>query len=276
MQAATGVVCYAIYTYRSAGHQDQDATAPGVASANRFLVPFDNTSGLVTGVAVVNPTAASESVSVSFQTDTGTISTASLPNVPAQGQMAFTLPTQFPGTSGERGLAEFYTATGSLSMIALRANPTQAFTSAPVYAESGPPIIGSSSSSGPISQLTVFVTFQPFGFSPVLDTFILSPQAGTSGFTARDSYGLIFNGCTVTNLTYTCNSISNTDLTYTGVPGSELDYPSSASLVFTLVPATTPGYYNGTVSGSLSVTGAYDNNIKRTLAGPLTGNYTSM
>src|SRR5690348_16775945 len=77
LQASSGVVCYAIYTYRTPGHQDQDATASGVASASRILVPYDNTNGLVTAIAVVNPTAASETISVSFQSQTGAILTGS-------------------------------------------------------------------------------------------------------------------------------------------------------------------------------------------------------
>jgi hypothetical protein len=98
LQASSGVVGYAIYTYRAAGHQDQDATAPGVASASRILVPYDNTNGLVTAIAVVNPTATSETVSVSFQSETGGIVTGSLPTLPPNGHSAFVLPTQFPGT----------------------------------------------------------------------------------------------------------------------------------------------------------------------------------
>jgi hypothetical protein len=65
-----------------------------------------------------------------------------LPNLPGNGHMAFILPQQFPATSGNRGLAEFYSANGSLAIIALRANGTGAFTSAPVYVQAGPPVIG--------------------------------------------------------------------------------------------------------------------------------------
>jgi hypothetical protein len=57
--------------------------------------------------------------------------------------MAFALADQVPATSGHRGLAEFYSpgtgraSAGSISMIALRFNPAGAFTTAPVYPQSG-------------------------------------------------------------------------------------------------------------------------------------------
>ena len=98
---------------------------------------------------MVSPSASSASVSVSFQTDTGAISTAVLPTLPANGHMAFVLPQQFSPTSGNRGLAEFYSANGSLAIIALRANPTGAFTSAPIYIEAGPPVIAVQGSNPP-------------------------------------------------------------------------------------------------------------------------------
>src|ERR1019366_788887 len=105
------------------------------------LVPYDNTSGNVTSMAVAKPTNASETVSVSFQSAGGAISRASL-TFPANGHQAFTFPTQFPGTANGQGLAEFYTANGGLSLIGLLFDPV-GFSTAPAYALSGPVVIGS-------------------------------------------------------------------------------------------------------------------------------------
>ena len=55
--------------------------------------------------------------------------------------MSFVLSQQFPIIAGHEGLAEFYSATGNVSMIALRFNPTSSFTAAPVYAQTGLPLI---------------------------------------------------------------------------------------------------------------------------------------
>jgi hypothetical protein len=148
--ASPGVVAYVIYTYSTNG-RDQDATAPAVSSASRILVPFDNTvpadntKPLVTALAVVNPNAEPLTIAANFKlSGTGTVVQGTPLVLPANGQVAILLPAQFPGTAGKSGLAEFYSMTPSgatLSIIALRANPTGGFTSLETYNESGLPII---------------------------------------------------------------------------------------------------------------------------------------
>ncbi|HEY7390164.1 MAG TPA: hypothetical protein VH640_16735 [Bryobacteraceae bacterium] len=140
-----GVVAYAIFTQRIPGRTDQDGTASAAAGATRFLVPFDNSGGFITAVAVADYSS-SGTINVNIQLDTGAISQGSF-SIPAQGHASFGLPDRFPTTSGQRGLAEFYVTgngreTPQLSMLALRFNPTGAFTTAPVYGQSGSPIIG--------------------------------------------------------------------------------------------------------------------------------------
>ena len=142
--AGQGVVGYVIYTHAS-GQSKQDATAPAVTAASRILVPFDNTSGLSTAFAIVNPNPEPLSISVNFKTKSGTVTTDNVPSLPQQGQLAFLMPNQFPDTAGQAGLAEFYSSSGNFTMIALRANPTGAFTALPIYTESGSPIIQSGS-----------------------------------------------------------------------------------------------------------------------------------
>ena len=95
--ASDGVQVYAVFRTTPGGQ----GTAPAVAIGNHVLVPYDNTSGNVTSMAVANPTNASETVSVSFQSAGGAISRASL-TFPANGHQAFTFPTQFPGTANGR------------------------------------------------------------------------------------------------------------------------------------------------------------------------------
>jgi hypothetical protein len=116
--ASDGVQIYAVFRATGGGQ----GTAPAVAIGNHILVPYDNTAGNVTSMAVANPTNSSESVSVSFQSAGGAISQASL-NIPANGHQAFTFPTQFPGTANGQGLAEFYAANGGFSLIGLLFEP---------------------------------------------------------------------------------------------------------------------------------------------------------
>jgi hypothetical protein len=141
LQAGSGVVAYAIFTQTVPGRTNQDGTAPAAPSASGVLVPFDNTNGFVTTMAIANTTAASESISVGMQPTSGASSQLAAITLPANGYMAFALSQQFSATAGQSGLLEFYSASGSLSLISLRFNPTGGFTAAPVYAEAGGPII---------------------------------------------------------------------------------------------------------------------------------------
>ena len=127
MNAGTGVTAYVIYTYTGVGVPKQDATAPALTAATRFLLSFDNTAGLVTTMALVNPNPVALTISANFRTSDGVVSQGSIQNIPANGHMA--LPTQFSGTGGQNGLAEFYSTSGSFSMIALRAHSPDLFRS---------------------------------------------------------------------------------------------------------------------------------------------------
>ena len=85
MQVNPSVVAYAIFTLRVPGRQDQDGTSTGAASSTRILVPFDNTKGFVTSVAIANPMNAAESISVGIQPSSGASSLPSPMVLPAHG-----------------------------------------------------------------------------------------------------------------------------------------------------------------------------------------------
>ena len=138
-----GLAVHVIFTYRKGPGDAQEGTAIASAGVTRILVPFDNSAGLITSVGLVNNTASSESISVNFKTGGGTISQASLNNIPPNGHLAFTMPQQFPSIAGQSGLAEFYTTSGTFSLLAELFTPSLSFTVSPVYLESGSPIISS-------------------------------------------------------------------------------------------------------------------------------------
>ena len=141
LNADAGIMAYVIFTNHVPGQQDQDATAPAVAATNRILVPYDDATGFTTAIAIVNPTATAQTISVGFRTTTGGVAFGTLPSVPPQGHMTFSLAQQFPIIAGHEGLAEFYSASGNFTMIALRFNPTNSSTAAPAFFQSGPPLI---------------------------------------------------------------------------------------------------------------------------------------
>jgi len=161
LDADAGIVAYVTLTNRVPGHQDDDGTAPAVAATNRILVPYDDANGFVTAVAVANPTAADQTISVGFRTVEGSVALGSLPLLPTLGHMAFVLSQQFPVIAGHRGLAEFYSATGNFSMIAFRFNATQSFTAAPTYFQTGPPLI--TGGTGPYPDPYMYNAVRPAG-----------------------------------------------------------------------------------------------------------------
>ena len=133
------VVAYAIFTQRVAGRSDQDGTAPAAAAGSRILVPFNNTNGSVTSIAIANPGSTNESIFVGIRTPFSTTQPAAITLYP-QGHTSFDFPTMFPVTATQSGLAEFYSTSGSFSILALTFN-SGAFTTAPTYHVTGPPII---------------------------------------------------------------------------------------------------------------------------------------
>ena len=141
INAGAGIVGYVIFANNVPGLPEEDAPAPAVAAANDILVPYDDSTGFATGIAIVNPTGTPQDISVGFRTTSGLVATGAISAVPPMGYLAFDLATQFPVIAGHVGLAEFYSATGNLSLIALRFNPTNSSTAAPAFFQSGGPLI---------------------------------------------------------------------------------------------------------------------------------------
>jgi len=111
------------------GQPASEGTVTGVTSGSRIILPFDNTQGSATGVAVAN-TNANQSITVTlvFQFDNGAQFSGAL-ILPAHGHTAFTLPTMFPSTAGGRGSITFTTSSASLTVVGLEFSTSGAFTS---------------------------------------------------------------------------------------------------------------------------------------------------
>jgi hypothetical protein len=99
--------------------------------AGAYLLAFDNTAGIVTGVAVSNAAEQAATVPVVVRDDagaeigTGTIALA------ANGHAAFLLAVRFPVTANIRGTIEFGTPGGAISALGVRTPPTLTFTTLP-------------------------------------------------------------------------------------------------------------------------------------------------
>jgi len=114
----------------------QEGTATIVAAGNsHFFMPFDNTSGAITGVAITNPGANPAIISATLRyNDGGANETVSYPQLAARNHQAFVLSSQFPNTAGRSGVAEF-TVNSPVSVVEFRFNSTGAFTSFGIVAQ---------------------------------------------------------------------------------------------------------------------------------------------
>ena len=98
----------------------QEAVVPMEArNANSYLLAYDNTGGVVLGVAVENVSAQAGNVGIVIRDDAGTqIGSGSVPLL-GNGHTSFVLSTQYPVTANKRGTIEFDTpAGGQISVLA--------------------------------------------------------------------------------------------------------------------------------------------------------------
>jgi len=103
----------------------QEAVVPmETRNASSYLLAFDNTGGVVLGIAVTNVSAQAANIGVVIRDDTGAqIGTGSLP-VAANGHFAFVLSSTYPATANLRGTIEFDTpAGGKISVLGIRTTP---------------------------------------------------------------------------------------------------------------------------------------------------------
>jgi hypothetical protein len=123
----------AIFTQAVPGRPDSEGTVTGLPSTNHVTLPFDNTQGYATGVAVANTNATNALlITLTFQTDAGAVSTGSLVLAP-YAHTAFVLTSQFPALAGLRGSIVFTAPTPNISIVGLRFSPTNSFTSLSVF-----------------------------------------------------------------------------------------------------------------------------------------------
>jgi hypothetical protein len=128
--ASTGRIgVLAIFKLATPGNPDSEATVTGVQSGSNIFLPFDDTQGFVTGVAVsnANPTQ-SVSVTMVFTSDAGAQSNAAV-TLPPHGLTAFVLPTAYPATAGVRGSIRFSPSSPDIAVVGLRFSPNNSFTS---------------------------------------------------------------------------------------------------------------------------------------------------
>jgi hypothetical protein len=120
----------------------QEAVVPlETRNASTYLLAFDNTDGVVLGVAVENVSVQAGNIGVVIRDDTGAqLGTGTLA-MSGNGHTSFVLSTQFPVTAKKRGTVEFDTPPGGqISVLGIRTTPlgtTNTLTTIPALANIG-------------------------------------------------------------------------------------------------------------------------------------------
>lgn len=125
---------FAIFRYNPAG---QEAVVPlETRNASAYVLAFDNTNGLATGVALANVTNQAAGVPVTVRDDSGTTLGTSNISLAANGHTSFVLPDAYAFAAGKRGTVEFDAPNaGQISALGLRATVAGAVTTVPVLSK---------------------------------------------------------------------------------------------------------------------------------------------
>ncbi len=124
------------------------------------------------------------------------------------------------------------------------------------------------------SRLNLSTTFAAAGYASGGFILTVQPENGLSTFTANGGV-ITWTGCTLSNLTLTCNSLAPGSQAFVAIAAANLQPVSSASLIVSFQPGAASPPWNGGLTGTLSVSGTISGTSNPvTLSGPLTGNYT--
>ncbi|HEV3333443.1 MAG TPA: cellulase family glycosylhydrolase [Bryobacteraceae bacterium] len=114
-----------IYSQKNQLPSLQEGTATIVSTGSQhFFLPFDNTNGAITSMAITNPGMAAANITLTLRFSDGTTATPSFGPLAAGNHQ--TVPI-LPGAADKSGVAEF-TSNAPLYTVAFRFNPTLAFT----------------------------------------------------------------------------------------------------------------------------------------------------
>jgi sugar lactone lactonase YvrE len=131
------ITAFGVFRQRIGEHEQEAVVPLETRVSASYVLAFDNTGGIDTGVAVTNVAAQAANLSVSINDDTGRHIQTSQLTLPARGHRAFVLHSKYPAVAGRRGTIKFLPpAGGQISVLGLRFNVPKggAFTTIPVWA----------------------------------------------------------------------------------------------------------------------------------------------
>jgi hypothetical protein len=122
---------FAIFRWTTFGQEASVPLEPRNLAA--YILAFDNTGGLTTGLAMANVSVQAAVVPVLIRDDSGTPLLSTTITLPASGHTSFLLPDKYKVANGKRGTVEFDTPSGGqISVLGLRAGNDGSLTTIPV------------------------------------------------------------------------------------------------------------------------------------------------
>jgi uncharacterized protein (TIGR03437 family) len=210
--------------------------------------------GSVQGTVLLNAAAPAGGAAVSLSADSTTVSVPATVTVPAGSVSAtFTVTANTVGANQTVNLTASYGGSSAKAALTVTpASPGLAF-----------------------SQITLFLGFNPPGYESQPLGFVVQPEAGLTTFSVANS-AMGWTGCISSNgnLTFTCNKLAAGYQMIMALDFS-LAPVTSASMVVNLQPGAGSYGYDGSASGTFTVSGTVFGtaNTNLTLSGPFTGNF---
>ena len=100
----------------------QEASVPlETRTPNNFVLVYDNTNGLTTGVALANTSASAANIAATIYDDQGNVLQSTTIPLAAHAQQTIILNTAYANTANKRGMVQFAVpSSGPISMIGIR------------------------------------------------------------------------------------------------------------------------------------------------------------
>ncbi|HEX3879185.1 MAG TPA: hypothetical protein VHW24_19510, partial [Bryobacteraceae bacterium] len=122
---------FAIFRQTPQSGSPSEGTAPLQSqSLTTLTLPFDDSAGFITGVALTNLATVTANVTATVWDDAGNQTLIQNFTIAGSGHTSFALPAQIPITANKRGIVQFQSS-GGLAGLGLRFSPFGTFTSVP-------------------------------------------------------------------------------------------------------------------------------------------------
>jgi hypothetical protein len=233
-----------------------------------LLIPYDNTQGFVTGVALANVAAAPATLTATIWDEYGNRLGAPTLTIPGNGHTSFVATTALPPTAANRGIVQFQNSSGgAIDGLGLRFSPYGTFTSVPTIPQA------------PLFQIT---SVNPGGVQAGSTATLAIHGTNLSGVTSVQVSPS--TGIAVTNVVATATQVSATITVAPTAPAGQVNLSVSSpdgasnSLPLTIQGASVPQITSLSPSGAqagntvlLSIYGSYLSGVTAVQVYPSTG-----